>query len=136
MEAFSSAPCGRPDKLILTKKIGLTSTGSVLVKMTRAQFEALTNVLTPMTAFEAGLDESSLVAAQPLPAMAVRRRLDSVRSCLRKIRPTGRPKLVRTVRLVCQPAGDITNIQIDHMLQLLEKEEFLKMVPGDTVSDP
>ena len=117
------------------KKIGVTSSGSVMVEMTHAQFDALTKVLAPVApSIEPDQEESALVS-QPVPAMAVRKRLDSVRKCLRKIRPSGRNELFRTVRLVCQPTGGVNNIQIEHMLQILEKEDFLK-VEDDRIRYP
>lgn len=110
------------------KKVGQTSAGSVLVEMTRAQFEAMTKLLQPMLNKEPekekpGAESSPNAAA----AMVLRSRMESIRTCLGKMKPQSKKELVRAIRFVCQHSGGIRDRDIEQIIKSLQEEKFLTL---------
>ena len=108
-------------------------TGSVLVEMSYAQFNNLTQLMQPL---DPDNDEPAPVRPQAvaqMPAMVLKKRLESVRRCLSKLRPSSLPDLQRTIRLVCSHTGGVRDSEVQHIINLLQKERYLQVLPDESV---
>ncbi len=106
------------------KKIGLTSSGSVIVEMSEAHFEALAKLQ---------------MTIDPLPqsqraVLSPSERVQYVRERIEKLKPKRREGVVSSMRAMFQFNGGITEQQIDHTIFALQKEKFLQIDANGKVS--
>lgn len=110
------------------RKIGSTSTGSVIIEMTAAQYAALTQVMGPKPGTEEpgtdGLEKKEEVTR---PVMAVRRKQGYVRNCLSQLRPDTRKEVFRSIRAMFHGSGGIRDTEIDQMIDSLIKDQYFSI---------
>ena len=102
------------------KLIGATSVGTVIIEMSASQFANLAQ-----DAEAQPTPPEVKKAAQPV--MALKRRLNSVRTCLDKLRPRNRFDLIRTIESVHKSTGGIGVREVEQMVMVLEREDFLSI---------
>lgn len=110
------------------RKVGATSSGNVLIEMNLAQYEALKQVVDPKSA-----SASSPPGGGVDKTMAVKRKLDHIRSCVQKLRPDTRDKLIQAIRSVHAFSGAYANKEIDHLLRILVREKLLVINADDSI---
>lgn len=119
------------------KKVGKTGSGSILVEMTAAQYEALVQVVAPAQLDDSPPESSSAVSVQsvrPTHAMAVKRKLQSVRSCILKLKPKNNEEVFRLIKSVYSQSGGISESEVRQIMTVLEKEKFLGFNEDGTVN--
>ena len=99
------------------RKIGSTTTGSVIIEMTAAQFAALTQVITADPQPEEKKPAS-------LPVMALKRKQTNVRNCLDQLRPESRQEVIRSIRAMYRGMGGIREEEIIQIMESLVKEGY------------
>ncbi|MGC9452683.1 MAG: hypothetical protein ACP5I4_14690 [Oceanipulchritudo sp.] len=99
-------------------KIGTTSAGMVIVEMTASQFDALQQ-------FTGSDGRTEPPVRSEAPAIALKRKLAYVRSCLLKIQPANRDELFRSVKALFHSSGGISDSETNQILHILEKESFI-----------
>ena len=105
------------------RKIGSTSTGSVIIEMTAAQYAAFTQVMgAPATVDEPGEKKEA-----PRPVMAVKRKQGYVRNCLSQLRPDTRKEVFRSIRAMFHGSGGIRDTEIDQMIDSLVKDHYFSI---------
>jgi hypothetical protein len=117
------------------KKVGTTDSGSILVEMTAAQYDALKQVVGPVQLNEVSPQKATSVSTVRQPhAMAVRRKLQSVRSCILKLKPKNSEEVFRLIKSVYHQSGGISDTEVTQILSVLEKEKFLGFNEDGTVN--
>ena len=117
------------------KKVGQTSAGSVLVEMTRAQYTAMTKLLEPARSAEPEEVKSASTETPTAEAtMFLRSRMESIRTCLGKMKPQTKKELVRAIRFVCRHSGGVRDREIEQIIKILEREDFLSLADGGRVA--
>ena len=108
--------------------------------MTPAQYDAVVKVFGAERSGDApaenDLDKIPAEAArQEIPvAMAVRRKLEYVRSCLRKLRPGTRTEVIRSIESLFRFSGGIREQEVEQILSQLQKEKYLTLDAEGMVS--
>lgn len=100
------------------RKIGSTTTGSVIIEMTAAQFAALTQVITADP-------KPEVKKPAQLPVMALKRKQTNVRNCLEQLRPENRQEVIRSIRAMYRGMGGIREEEIIQIMESLVKEGYL-----------
>lgn len=107
------------------QKIGATLSGNVIVEMSLQQFEALQQVIAP----KEQPNPSPLAAAEAAPpekkevgTMALKRKLDHIRNCIRKLKPATLKELIRSVKTVNPFTGAFAEKEIESLLAILARE--------------
>lgn len=102
--------------------IGATKSGTVLIEMTPAQYEALQK----FSHSDTGPDSTQEQAErQEAPAIALTRKLEFVRGCLEKLKPADREELLRSVKSVFRSFGGISESEVQQIVHVLKKEGFI-----------
>lgn len=114
------------------RKVGATTSGTVIVEMTQIQFEALQQVVNPNATKVAKGGESSITSGE-VKAMAVKRKLDHVRRCILKLKPSTREELIRSIKTVGPFTGGFADTEIDHLLRILAREEHFSISQDGTL---
>jgi len=114
------------------RKVGATTSGSVIVEMTQVQFEALQQVVNPNSSKEETSAESAPPAGE-VKTMAVKRKLDHVRTCILKLKPSTRDELIRSIKTVGPFTGGFADTEIDHLLRILAREEHFTISDNGTL---
>lgn len=112
------------------RKIGSTSTGSVIIEMTAAQYAALTQVMGP----KSGVDESEEKKPANRPVMAVHRKQGYIRNCLNQLRPENRQEVFRSIRSMFHGSGGIRDTEVDQMIDYLIKDGYFRIDAHDRVT--
>jgi len=108
------------------KKIGSTSSGSVIVEMSEAQFEALSliqatakpNVVAP-------------ASSEPTNGLSLKEKIEYVRPRLAKLRPKKKDGAVKSIEAMFQFSGGIGSGEIQKILSALVKEGALTITPTE-----
>jgi len=99
-------------------KIGTTTSGTVIVEMTAAQFDALVQAQTQKT--------SAAVAAQDGAAkMSLAQKAAFVRERLPKLKPKKKDGVVHSIAAMFQFSGGIAESETQDIIARLQKEKFL-----------
>lgn len=93
------------------RKIGSTSSGSVIVEMTEAEFVRL--------------EKAAVVAAKPAKPMAHNERVDYVRDRLKKLNPKDKEAAINSIKAMFQFHGGITPEESERVIASLQKEKFI-----------
>lgn len=112
------------------RKIGTTSTGSVIVEMSGTQFEALVQLQKDIAT--APTKESA--AASPAPKMNHSQRVEYVAERLKKLSPKKREGVVRSIEAMFQFTGGIEEDEIDRLLTTLGRRNFFSIAPDGKVT--
>jgi hypothetical protein len=109
------------------RKIGATSTGSVIIEMTAAQYAALTQVMDNKREAEQELESEQQRNPVERPVMALKRKQVYVRSCFDKLRPETRHEAIRSIRAMFQGSGGIRQSEIEQMIESLLKDKYFSI---------
>ncbi len=103
--------------------------------MTAAQYDALVQVVKPdQLNNETSVEPSPVLLPRAKHAMAVRRKLQSVRSCILKLKPKNNEEVFRLIKSVYHQSGGISDTEVMQILSVLEKEKFLGFNEDGTVN--
>lgn len=116
------------------KKVGKTVSGSILVEMSVSQYDALVQVLGPAQTGESPPEPAPVSPVRKTHAMAVKRKLQSVRSCIVKLKPKNSEEVFRVIKSVYSQSGGISDTEVNQILTVLEKEKFLGFDEDGTVN--
>lgn len=95
------------------KRIGTTSSGSVIVEMTAAQFDALSR-------------QQRTSPTEPIPnTMSLADRVTYVRDRIVKLKPRKREGVARSISAMFQFTGGITETDIEKIITCLQRENHL-----------
>ncbi|NDV62965.1 hypothetical protein G0Q06_10920 [Puniceicoccales bacterium CK1056] len=103
------------------RKVGATTSGSVIVEMDLAQFEALKQFMDPKPA------PAEKMEKQEVKAMAVKRKLDNIRNCVRKLKPESRESLVLLIKNAHSFSGAYAEKELDHLIEILAREKHFEI---------
>ena len=103
------------------RKVGATTSGSVIVEMNLAQFEALSQFMDPKPA------PADKTEKQEVKAMAVKRKLDNIRNCVRKLKPESRESLVSLIKNAHSFSGAYAEKELDHLIEILARETHFEI---------
>ena len=104
-------------------KIGATKSGTVIVEMTTAQFDALHQFMVGQSG--AGATKLDNSVAVPVPVIALKRKLEYVRGCLEKLKPASHEELLRSIKSVFRSFGGIADFDVEQIVKILQKEGFI-----------
>lgn len=94
------------------KRIGTTSSGTVIVEMTAAQFDALTQI-------------QGKADVQPAAdKMSVAEKVAYVRERIAKLGPKKKERVARSISAMFQFTGGISEADIEEIVVRLQKEKF------------
>lgn len=103
--------------------------------MTRAQYTAMTKLLEPVAPAEQEEAKSTSTESPTVDAtMILRSRMESIRTCLRKMKPQTKKELVQAIRFVCRHSGGARDREIEQIIKMLEREDFLSLADGGRVA--
>jgi hypothetical protein len=109
------------------KKIGTTSSGTVIVEMTAAQFEALAQIQAPPTATTPA---AHAAAVKMTPA----ERVSYVRERIIKLQPKKKDAVVRSITAMFQFTGGIADQEIQRIIGTLQKEKFFAIDGNERIT--
>ena len=95
------------------KKIGTTSSGTVIVEMTTAQFDALSQ-----------LQGASQVVQSAVVKMSIADMVSYVRERLAKLSPKRKDGVARSISAMFQFSGGIAEADVEAIIGRLQKEKF------------
>lgn len=101
--------------------------------MTTVQFEGLSQILHPLPDKKAAAVDSPEPASNP--TMAVKRKMERVRTCVLKLRPTTRGELVKVIRNVHQGLP-VSEKEVDPFIKILERDGLIEIADTGAVSYP
>lgn len=108
------------------RKIGVTSSGTVIVEMTESQYATLSS-----------LNGSSAPSQEPKLEKGIQpsqvERLDYVRPRLAKLKPKKRGGVVKSISAMFQFTGGIEDKEIERIIATLAKEGFLRIGSDEKV---
>jgi hypothetical protein len=107
-------------------KIGATKSGTVLIEMTTAQYDALRQFSRPGAKQEPA-------ARQEVPPIALKRKLEFVRGCLEKLKPDTLEELLKSVKSVFRSFGGIPDSEAGQIVTVLRREGFLDLEDDGSV---
>lgn len=114
------------------KKIGTTTTGSVIVEMTTQEYDALQQL-------QIGGSTPATKAASD-PEVAPRRnhseRSSYVAERLKKLSPKKKDGVVRSIEAMFQFGGGIDASEIEKVITTLQKQKFFSIAPDGRVTYP
>jgi hypothetical protein len=99
------------------KKIGITLSGTVIVEMTEAQFDALAQIHAPPRAALSGVPSG-------IGKMTADQRVSYVRERIAKLKPKKKDGVVRSIAAMFQFDGVIDQQEIQRVIGGLQKEKF------------
>jgi hypothetical protein len=115
------------------RKVGATTSGSVIVEMNLAQFEALSQFMDPKPAAATDSDTQDKLEVK---AMAVKRKLDNIRACVKKLKPDNRDNMIQLIRSAHSFSGSYAEKEIDHLLQILAREKLFTVKEDGSIEYP
>jgi len=95
------------------KKIGTTSSGTVIIEMSTAQFDALSQL------------QVSQDAQPAIVKMSITDRVSYVRERLAKLSPKRKEGVARSIAAMFQFSGGIAEADVETIINRLQKEKFL-----------
>jgi hypothetical protein len=101
------------------RKVGATASGSVIIEMSPIQFEALQKAMIPDPLPER---RPAQAGQSPVKTMALRSKLDHVRNCVLKLKPSNTHELIRSIKTVGPFTGGFAETEIKHLMTILERE--------------
>ena len=114
------------------RKIGNTTTGSIIVEMTAQEYEALVQFQGASAAISP--DRSAEHGASA--TMSNADKVTYVEERLRKLSPKKRDAVVRSIKAMFQFTGGIDQQDIERILKALEKRKFFSIDSNGKVSYP
>ena len=109
------------------KQIGITSSGSVVVEMSLAEFNALTQIQTPQPkAQPAAKPEASKMTTAEIVAF--------VKERIVKLQPKKRDGVVHSITTMFQFTGGITESEVQKVIAGLQKQRVLNVTADGKVS--
>lgn len=112
------------------KKIGTTTTGSVIVEMTTQEYDALQQLQvggsTPA--------EKVPVDHEVVPRMNHSERASYVAERLKKLSPKKKDGVIRSVEAMFQFGGGIESSEIENLIVTLQKQKFFAIAPDGRVT--
>jgi hypothetical protein len=114
------------------KKIGTTTTGSIIVEMTLREYEALQQ----LQSGESPSNNSAVVDHEVAPRMNHSERSSFVAERLRKLSPKKRDGVIRSIESMFQFTGGIEAAEVDKVVATLQKKKFFTIAPDGKVSYP
>lgn len=114
------------------KKIGTTTTGSVIVEMTTQEYGALQQLQV------GGSTPAENVAAdhEVAPRMNHSERASYVAERLKKLSPKKKDGIIRSVEAMFQFSGGIQPSDIEKVIATLQKQKFFSIAPDGRVTYP
>lgn len=107
-------------------KIGVTSSGTVIVEMSQAQFAALS-----------ALSAAPPAAIKPEPetakVLSLKEKIEYVRPRLAKLKPRKKDGVTKSISAMFQFTGGIEDADIDRIISALAKEGFLSVGPTEKI---
>ena len=112
------------------KKIGTTTTGSVIVEMTTQEYDALQQLQV------SGSTPATKVAAdhEVAPRMNHSERASYVAGRLKKLSPKKKDGVIRSIEAMFQFNGGIESSEIEKVIATLQKQKFFAIAPDGRVT--
>lgn len=112
------------------KKIGTTTTGSVIVEMTTQEYDALQQLQV------GGTTPAAKVAAdhEVAPRMNHSERSAYVAERLRKLSPKKKDGVIRSIEAMFQFGGGIESPEVEKVIATLQKQKFFSIAPDGRVT--
>ncbi|MCX6858454.1 MAG: hypothetical protein NTV80_26565 [Verrucomicrobia bacterium] len=112
------------------KKIGTTTTGSVIVEMTTQEYDALQQLQI------GGSTPPAKVASdrEAAPRMNHSERLAYVAERLKKLSPKKKDGVVRSIKAMFQFGGGIESTEVEKVIATLQKQKFFSITPDGRVT--
>ena len=108
------------------KKIGITSSGSLIVEMSKEQFDAISKIAAPTKPHpKQSSDESS--------RMSLAEKIDFVEPRLIKLAPKKPDALIRSVKTMFNFTGGISDSEAEKIIQKLKNKGVIKISGGSKV---
>ena len=104
------------------KKIGTTSSGTVIVEMTAAEFDALRQV------------QGAAAVQQAADKMSVAEKVAYVRERIAKLSPKKKEGVARSISAMFQFTGGISEADIEEIVVRLQKEKFFAIDETERVT--
>ena len=114
------------------KKIGNTTTGSVIVEMTSQEYEALEKLQGAITAVPPGRPEEHAGAA----TLSQTEKVAYISERLRKLSPKKRDAVVRSIEAMFQFNGRIEKQEVEKIVKALERNKFFSISSDGKVTYP
>jgi len=115
------------------RKVGATRSGTVIVEMTQVQFDAIQQVVNANASPNGLKATESRITPGEVKTMAVKRKLDHVRTCILKLKPSTRDDLIRSIKTIGPFTGGFADTEIDHLLRILAREEHFSICEDGTL---
>ena len=114
------------------KKIGTTTTGSVIVEMTMQEYDALQQLQV------GGSTSTATIAADHgvTPRMNHSERASYVAERLKKLSPKKKDGVTRSIEAMFQFGGGIAPSEIEKVIATLQKQKFFSIAPDGRVTYP
>ena len=110
------------------KKIGTTTTGSVIVEMTTQEYAALQRL-------QVGAPPEKVAADHEVaPRMNHSERASYVAERLKKLSPKKKDGVIRSVEAMFQFSGGIESSDIEKVIATLQKQKFFSIAPDGRVT--
>ncbi|TAE73810.1 MAG: hypothetical protein EAZ84_12210 [Verrucomicrobia bacterium] len=112
------------------KKIGITSTGSVIVEMTTLEFDALQQLQV------GGSRPAAKVVActEITPKMNHAERSSYVAERLKKLSPKKKDGVIRSIEAMFQFGGGIDSSEVQKVISTLQRQKFFSITPQGRVT--
>ncbi len=114
------------------KKIGTTTTGSVIIEMTTQEYEALQR----LQVGEQPSNGTTAAAHEAEPRMNHSERSSYVAERLKKLSPKKKDGVIRSIEAMFQFTGGIEASEIDKLLATLQKKKFFSIASDGRVTYP
>ena len=112
------------------KKIGTTSSGSVIVEMTTQEYDALQQLQVGGSAPAVKVANAHEVA----PHMNHSERSSYVAERLRKLSPKKKDGVIRSIEAMFQFGGGIESTEVEKVMATLQKQKFFSIAPDGRVT--
>jgi hypothetical protein len=112
------------------KKIGTTSTGSVIVEMTTQEYDALQQLQVVGAAPAVKVATAHEVA----PRMNHSERASYVAERLKKLSPKKKDGVIRSIEAMFQFGGGIESPEVEKVITTLKKQKFFSIAPDGRVT--
>ena len=116
-------------KGLTMKKIGITSSGTVIVEMSAAQFDALTQIHAPLQAPAAQQQPAATAAStavkDSVASMTLPQLIEYVAKRIGKLKPKRKDALVHSIETMFRLTGGIDAPTIERVIAGLQKSKFI-----------
>ena len=112
------------------KKIGTTTTGSVIVEMTTQEYDALHQLQAGGSTPIPNVATDQEIA----PRMNHSERSSYVAERLKKLSPKKRDSVIRSIEAMFQFGGGIDSTEVEKVIATLQKQKFLSISPDGRVT--